>query len=316
MNILQRCEYKFPAKGSAGAERVVERLCRGLTKLGHKVYLWGNEGSIIDTGATVVDSIPDDVDVIHHHGFTLEKEAEYKSWNRPWISTIHGGGMESDTYWLNKVKNHSNILCVSKFVSNRLGCPAYVHTCVSPEEFEYKEKSDDYFLYLAGFGWGTTKGIDVFIELARKIKNKKFYIAGAGGQPQFVEQVKKICQENKNMKFIGEINGKIKSDFLSNAKALIYPTHLPDACPSSVVEALMCGTPVIGSNNGSMPELITKQCGFICNSQSDYMKAILNIEKINRIDCRNYAMENYSDVVAAKKHLLYYENIIKNGRIA
>jgi hypothetical protein len=92
MNILLYSEYLYPAKGSAGSERVVERLCRGFKKLGHKVYLNAKKGSKTDTGAIIVDNIPDDVDIIHHHGFCLDQQDKYNSWGKPWASTIHRRG--------------------------------------------------------------------------------------------------------------------------------------------------------------------------------------------------------------------------------
>lgn len=324
MIILQKCEYRFPAKGSAGAERIVERLCRGLQKLGHKVYLYGKEGSTTDTGAEVVSSIPSDVDIIHHHGFCLDRQDEYNSWGKPWVSTIHGGGMEGQEF-IDQVRGHPNIICVSKFVSDRLGCPAFVHSCASDEEFEFNINPKGGFLYLAGFGWGVQKGLDIFLNLSKKFPKYQFYIAGAGGDSTFVNQIKSLCSQQPNLVFLGEINGKAKSDALKNADALIYPTHLQDACPASVVEALFCGTPVIGSNNGSLPEIVPPECGFICTNQAEYMKAILQIvnqrtsnevHEISRQRCRKYALNHYSDISAGKKHLVYYENMLKNGRVA
>lgn len=316
MNILFDCWYEFPARGSAGSERIVERLCRGFVKLGHKVYLRGKPGSTTDTGAIVVDHIPADVDIIHKHGFELEKQHEYNAWGKPWVSTIHGGGMENDPKFLNGVKNHPNIICVSKFVSDRLQCPAFVHSCVSSEEFYYNpHTTKEGFLYLAGFGWGMQKGLDIFIDLSKKFPRSRFFIAGAGGLPQFVDAIKDMCKAQHNLSFLGEVNGKEKANVLSTVEALIYPTHLADACPSSVVEALYSGTPVIGSANGSMPEIVPPQCGFICKTQADYMKAVIWTKtKIKRHQCRLYAEDNYSDIVAAKKHLTYYENVIKFGR--
>jgi len=158
MNILLHSAYLYPAKASAGAERVVERLCRGFKKLGHKVYLHAYKGSKTDTGAIIVDNIPSDVDIIHNHGFCLDRQDQYNSWGKPWVSTVHGGGMETDPAFINGVKNHPNVICVSKFVSDRLQCPAFVHTCASPEEFMYQEHKQNYFLYLAGFGWRSPKG--------------------------------------------------------------------------------------------------------------------------------------------------------------
>lgn len=319
MIILQKCEYQFPAKGSAGAERIVERLCKGLQKLGHKVYLYGKEGSATDTGAEIVSFIPPDVDIIHHHGFCLDRQDEYNSWGKPWVSTIHGGGMEGQDF-IDAVKNHPNIICVSKFVSDRLYCPAFVHSCVSPEEFTVQENpypfNSPYFLYLAGFGWGVQKGLDIFMQLSDKFFRYNFLIAGAGGNEEFVRQIKFMAGARPNTEFIGEVNGAVKSAVLQHATALIYPTKLPDACPASVVEALMCGTPVIGSTNGSMPEIVPPECGFVCDKQTDYMKAIMNINKIDRLKAKQYAEDHYSDIAAAKKHLIYYENKLKHGRVA
>lgn len=316
MNILQMCDhYQFPARGSAGAERIVERVSRGLVKLGHKVYLLGAKGSITNTGAFIVDSIPDDTDIIHLHGIQMEKQEEYNKLPKPWVGTIHGGGMENDPKFLNAVKNHPNVICVSKFVADRLGCQAFVHSCASPEEFDYRETKQNYFLYLASFGWGLQKGLDVFIQAAIKFPRNEFYVCGSGGHPDFVEYVKFVCGSQKNMKFIGEVNGEIKKNYLANAKALFVPTHLPDACPTTVSEALMSGTPIIGSVNGSMPEIVSQGCGFVCNTQADYMKAVLNIDKISPRYCRDFAEENYSDVAAAKKHLIYYEKMILTGKV-
>ena len=319
------CYAKFPACGSMGSERVVERLCRGFVKLGHKVYLRGKPGSTTDTGAIIVNHIPDNIDIIHKHGFEIEKEYEYKSWGIPWVSTIHGGGTENDPSWLRAVNNHPNVICVSKFVSDRLNCPAFVHSCASDEEFEFKATVDPDqggFLYLAGFGWGMQKGLDVFIDLSRKFPKKRFFIAGAGGHESFVHQIISLCNSQLNLSFLGEINGKTKSNVIGSMDALVYPTHLPDACPASVVESLFCGTPVIGSVNGSMPEIVPAQCGFVCKTQADYMKAAIILSTnsartngISRQKCRDYAVENYSDVAAAKKHLIYYENIIKTGKV-
>jgi len=117
-----------------------------------------------------------------------------------------GGGMESNSSWLRAVNNHPNVICVSKFVSDRLNCPAFVHSFVSPEEFTFKENKENYFLYLAGFDWGLQKGLDVFISLAKKMKKYNFYVAGSGNQSAFIEFIQKVCFSEQNMKFIGEIN--------------------------------------------------------------------------------------------------------------
>ncbi len=315
MNILMDSWYQFPARGSAGAERIVERFCRGMVKLNHKVYLKAKPGSVTDTGAIVVDSIPDDTDIIHKHGFELEKQHEYQSWGKPWVASIYGGGMENDPIWLKNIQNNDHLICQSTFVANRLGSKAIVYGSSSEEESIFIEQKQNYFLYLASFGWGFQKGLDTFINLAKKMRRFDFYIAGAGGEPNFTQYVKALCQSEPNIKFIGEVNGAAKAQAIANAKAMIVPTKLHESCPTTISEALMCGTPVIGSAIGPMTELIPPGVGFTCDKEADYVKAILNIDKIKPEACRKFALDNYSDLSTAKKCLTYYENMLTYGKV-
>jgi glycosyltransferase involved in cell wall biosynthesis len=314
MKIVQWCNNTFPAKGNMGAERVVERTCRGLTKLGHKVWLCAKPGSILE-GIECVTEIPAEADIVHHHGWEWDKEHTYNAFGKPWVSTIHGGGMETDPNWLNAAKGNPRVICVSKFVADRIGALAYVHACSDHDEFIYKEQKQDYFLYLSSLDWGLQKGLEIFVNLARKLKNHKFVIAGGTKNALLVDLIKRICIENPNLKYVGEVNGKEKAELFANAKAYILPTQLPDACPTTVSEALMSGTPVIGSIHGSMPEIVNEKVGRVCKQESDYVRALATVSQIKPQDCRDYAIEHYSDVATAKKYITYYENVLKYGHV-
>lgn len=310
MKIIQWCDTAGVISGSKGAERMVKALCLGLKKLDHEVLLVSKEH------ADWIDSsriIPSGYDIIHHHGWSWQDETLYASHGLPWLSTIHGGGMEQDSVWLAKAKGNKHVMCVSKFVADRIGTEAYVNAGSLVKDFIFAREKKNYFLYLAGFDWGYQKGLLIFLTLARKLRQYDFYVAGSGSNQAFIDHVKELCNNEKNVKFIGEINGREKARYLADAKALIIPTQLPDACPLTVGEALLSGTPVIGSANGALPEIIPKEVGFICKSEVDYVKAIVSVGKIDTQACRDFALENYSDVAIAKKHLVYYEKLIKQG---
>lgn len=310
MKIVQWCDTAGKISGSKGAERTTQALARGLQKLGHTVVLKANEKSDwIET----VSEIPKDFDVIHHQGWTAEHQSLYASFGIPWCSTIHGGGMENDPFFLKTAENNPNVICVSKFIADRLKIKTFAHAVSTPEDFIYKDKKSNYFLYLAGFDWGYNKGLDIFLSLSRIFKHYEFWIAGAGTHQEFITHVKKICEGQKNLKYVGEVNGIEKAECFANAKAYILPTKLPDACPVTVSEALMSGTPVIASTNGAMPEIVPSEVGYTCNTLAEYTKAITNIEKIKSQTCRDFAMNNYSDISCAKRHLQIYENLIKTG---
>lgn len=93
------------------------------------------------------------------------------------------------------------------------------------------------------------------------------------------------------------------------------PTHLQEAGQTTLPESLICGTPIIGSTNGCLPEIIeTDNVGFCCKSESDYMKAILNISKVSPKHCKEIAINKYSDIEAAKKFLRILSKYATNGK--
>lgn len=313
MKIAQICPYTAPAKDSMGAERVVERLAKGLTELGHEVVMKLNPDSK-DTPAPLVDKVPEDCDILHFHGWDPKtSKAEYESFGIPYVVTMHGGGMENDLEWLMSVNGNPNIICVSKFISDRLGCPAYVHSCTDPAEMFYgAPKDDNYFLWMAGTDWGEGKGLFTTIMIAKKM-GFRLIIAGTGKNQDIINQIK--AAEDDKIKYVGALNGLPKALTISGANAFILLTQLPDACPTTVSEALMSGTPLITSDYGSMPELMDPKVGFVCKNHSDFAKAITKVDTIKPEDCRDYAMENFSHTVAAKKYLRYYQNMIDYGNV-
>ena len=53
-----------------------------------------------------------------------------------------------------------------------------------------------------------------------------------------------------------------------------------------MAEALMSGTPVICSDRGACPELVTPEVGFVCGTREDYIDAIGSIAEISPAACR------------------------------
>ena len=58
------------------------------------------------------------------------------------------------------------------------------------------------------------------------------------------------------MEFIGEIDERTKSEFLGDARALLFPIDWPEPFGLSMIEAMACGTPVLAFRCGSVPEII------------------------------------------------------------
>ena len=90
----------------------------------------------------------------------------------------------------------------------------------------------------------------------------------------------------------------------------LHPISFDEPFGMSVAESMMCGTPVIAYNRGSMPELIIdKKTGFLVDSVEGAVEAITNIEDINRKDCREWAASSFSKEKMVEGYLEVYRKL-------
>ncbi len=83
------------------------------------------------------------------------------------------------------------------------------------------------------------------------------------GRPQngeeeryFAEQVKPHI-DGEQIKWIGPVNHEQKAEFLRNAAALVFPIQWDEPFGLVMIEAMACGTPVVGVRRGSVAEVVT-----------------------------------------------------------
>jgi glycosyltransferase involved in cell wall biosynthesis len=85
---------------------------------------------------------------------------------------------------------------------------------------------------------------------------------------------------------------------------------MQDNSPSVVSESLMCGTPVIGSSSGGLPEMLSQfnQAIFSVSNSSELAEKIMNfvphkIDAVTLASVRN----KYSYTASASQHKKLYE---------
>jgi glycosyltransferase involved in cell wall biosynthesis len=155
------------------------------------------------------------------------------------------------------------------------------YTGLEKSQFELQTVKKNYFLWCAGLQWGLeAKGLDTFINLALANKEHNFVAYGSG----YPELEKYLTNLNlPNFSFLGKLHrGDLHKEAFANAKALIMPTKIMDTFPRTCLEAISKGTPIIGSNMGSIPEIINLSDGAICHNMEQYSNALnVNFESIN-----------------------------------
>ena len=158
----------------------------------------------------------------------------------------------------------------------------------TPSDFRKKYKCEDKFLVLGvAFDWGIRKGLDVFIELAKRLDdNYQIVLVGTNDEidKQLPDSVISI-HRTQNQTGLAEI--------YTAADLFVNPTR-EDNYPTVNMESIACGTPVLTFRTGGSPEMIGESCGSVVeyNDIGALEKEIKRIctEKPYSVDaCLNHA---------------------------
>jgi len=79
-----------------------------------------------------------------------------------------------------------------------------------------------------------------------------------------------------------------------------------------MIEAMACGTPVIAYSNGAVPEVVKdKKTGFIVKNVNEMVRAIKNINKIDRKKCRERVEKYFSVEKMVNDYEKIYQKLLK-----
>jgi len=100
---------------------------------------------------------------------------------------------------------------------------------------------------------------------------------------------------NSKIEYLGTVSNEQKKRLLASAQGFLHLNTYPEGFGLTLIEAMACGTPVIGMNRGSVPEVIEhKKTGFVVNGPEEVKEAVEKIEKISREDCRKRVEEHFT----------------------
>ncbi len=155
------------------------------------------------------------------------------------------------------------------------------------------------------------KRLDRAIEIAQRA-NMQIKIAAKidkADQQYFEKKIRKLLRQ-PHVEFLGEVGEAQKKELLGNATALLFPIDWPEPFGMVMIEAMSCGTPVIAWNCGSVPEIITHgKTGFIVESMPQAVKALQDIHRISRDECRTVFEHRFSATAMAKNYIRLYEKM-------
>jgi glycosyltransferase involved in cell wall biosynthesis len=117
------------------------------------------------------------------------------------------------------------------------------------------------------------------------------------------------------VRWIGSITGAAKLERLGRARALLCPISWEEPGATNVVEALACGTPVIGMRRGALPSLVEHGVtGFLADDEPELIRYMARAGEIDPAACRRAAEERFTAGRMAEAYLSAYERVALQSR--
>ena len=166
------------------------------------------------------------------------------------------------------------------------------------------------------------KGFNYFLEAVQKLASEDEF----NGEVEillFGKSSENVAQsfplKTTNIAHVRSVNTIVE---LYNAAHLFVIPSLQDNLPNTIIESMLCGTPVVGFNTGGIPEMIDhKKNGYLAGYKSSDdlaagMKWVLSAPSYENLssDTRDLAVERFSMDRSVGMHIDLYKRILENHK--
>ncbi|MEP4685769.1 MAG: glycosyltransferase family 4 protein, partial [Rhodopirellula bahusiensis] len=185
---------------------------------------------------------------------------------------------------------------------------ATIHHGIPIDDFPFQPKRGEDLLFFGRIH--PDKGAAEAIEAAR-LSKRPLHMYGIVQDEHYHDMHVAPADDGVNVIYHGVAGGSERLNALGDARALLHLINFDEPFGLSVIEAMACGTPVIATNRGSMPELIEHGVtGFLVNTALEAVQAIERIDDIDRFAVRQSVIDRFSIDRMADNYLTVYHRIL------
>ena len=325
-----------PPRLYGGTERIVSWLTEELVRQGHDVTLFASGDSItaanlipctteaIRLSDTMRDYLPHTLmmaeqtkrlasafDVLHFHvdmfHFPLFRGMPNKT-----LTTLHGRQDLPDLWPFYRAFNEMPLVSISDAQRAPIADANFAGTVLHGLPIDLHRPSyDPRGGYLAFLGRiSSEKRPDRAIKIARAlgIPLKIAAKVDNADRKYFETEIKPLLDEGGDVEFIGEVDERGKTKFLSEARALLFPIDWPEPFGLVMIEAMACGTPVLAFRHGSVPEVLEDGItGRIVGSMEEAIAAVPQVLAMDRRKVRRRFEERFTVERMARDYVDLYK---------
>lgn len=340
---------RVPPPAYGGIELVVSLLTDELVRRGHEVTLFATGDSItlaklesvhpraIRTDPSVkeyqiyesmqlghVYQRTHEFDIIHSHmGFPALPYAQFVK--TPTVHTLHGVFTSDNEklYSYARSQPYVSISNAQRKPELGLNYVATVYNGIDVDSYKfYAEPNEPPYLAFLG-RLSPEKGPHHAIEIAKRT-GMTLKMAGKIDivDREFYDEILAPQIDGEQIQYLGEANHVQKNTLMGGAVATLFPITWKEPFGLVMVESMASGTPVIGMNLGSAPEVIRDgKSGFLCETIEECVAALERVKDIDRADCRQHVIDHFSVQRMADGYEAVYRELIgekvfrTNGRL-
>lgn len=280
--------------------------------------------------AKILEKIGNNFDIIHNHCYPeFIPLLAAKNIKNPILTTIHAQ-MTPELDESLSLFEKTYFVCISKAVKRlvkKAKIYKVIYNGVDTDLYKFSAKKDDNLLWIGRLGRSRdkkgnfldAKGVRWAIKLAKETNSNLLLSGNVEDAAFFKEDVQPHL--SSKIKWVGPISEEqplSKRDvarLMQEAKAFLMTINWEEPFGLVMAEAQSCGTPIIGFDRGSVPELVKDgKTGFVVQPKqglAGLKEALGNIDKINPQDCRDHIEQNFSLEKMVENYEKTYKEIIR-----
>jgi len=313
--VVSTMRTSVPPQRSGSVELLVALLAENLVRRGHEVTVFAPGDSKV--GTRVLSVLPagyhhdetiwdwrlaefmqlglvyehaDEFDVIHSHVYCFALPFT-RLVRTPTVHTFHICPTP-DFVRFCRLYPEAHYVMISEFqrrMFDDVPVAGVIPNGIDTTAFPFSPVAGDYVAFIGDFR--PEKGPLEAIDAARKAGIR---IRLAGPATDYFHEAIEPELDGYDVEYVGELDHPNKTAFLGGAMALLFPVRALEACPLVVMEAMACGTPVLGLSTGPLPEIVEQGVsGIHVAEPSALAPALREVARLDRATVRRLVVERF-----------------------
>jgi glycosyltransferase involved in cell wall biosynthesis len=325
-----------PPRLYGGTERVVSHLSEALVQQGHDVTLFASGDSVtsgrlvactkeaIRLNPAIHDHIPYYMimldrlrrsahcfDVLHFHIDAFQMPL-FRDLSSKTVTTLHGRQDLPDLLPLYRAFPEMPLVSISNAQRQPIADANFAKTIYHGLPLDLLvpnyEPRGGYVAFLGRISPEKRPDRAIAIANALGLTLKIAAKVDKADEAYFREEIAPLLNR-PGVEYVGEINDRDKQKFLGDALALLFPIDWPEPFGLVMIEAMACGTPVLGFRCGSVPEVIDDRLtGRVVVTIDEAIRALPEVIRLDRRAVRQRFEERFSARRMAGEYLDVYRS--------